>query len=148
MKLLLVPALFLLAAAGEASSVQIDHAWARPTPGGAQNGAAYMTIAEKGDADKLVGVSTPAAAMVEVHETIDDNGVMKMRPVRGLALEPGKPVALAPGGRHIMLMGLKAPLKVGDTFPLTLRFEHAAPVTITVTVESPSGMPGMGNHMH
>jgi copper(I)-binding protein len=147
MKWLLVPAL-LLAAAGEASSIQIDHPWARPTPGGAKNGAAYMTIAEKGSADRLIGVTTPVAETAELHDTIDDKGVMKMRPAGGLALESGKSVAFAPGGRHIMLRGLKVPLQVGDTFPLTLRFEHAAPVTVTVTVEHPSGEAGLGHRMH
>jgi hypothetical protein len=67
---------------------------------------------------------------------MSDMGMMKMRPVPGLSVAPGKPVKLAPGGYHIMLMGLKAPLKQGDSFPLTLRFEHAAPMTVTVNVEA------------
>ena len=148
MKRFLVPALVVLAAAGEASSIRIDGAWARPTAGGAKNGAAYMTIEDTGSPDKLLGASTPVAETVEVHETIHDNGVMKMRPTGSLPLEAGNPVAMVPGGRHIMLMGLKAPLKVGDTFPMTLRFEHAAPITVTVTVEQPASLSGMGNGKH
>ena len=61
---------------------------------------------------------------------------MRMRPLAGIALEPGKPVTLAPGGYHVMLMGLKAPLKQGDQFPLTLTFERAPPMTVTVNVEA------------
>jgi copper(I)-binding protein len=142
MRLLFFPAMLLLVAAGDPSPVRIDHPWARATAGNAANGAAYVTITETGSPDKLIGVSTPVAAAASLHETIDDGGVMKMRPVAGLPLDPGKPVAMAPGGKHIMLMGLKAPLKAGDTFPLTLRFEHAAPVTVTVVVE------GLGGHTH
>jgi hypothetical protein len=91
-----------------------------------------------------------------VHETINDNGAMKMRPVPSLTLDPGKPVTLKPGGYHIMLTGLKSALKPGDSFPLTLTFEHAQPVTVTVKVEamgggaadhgSMQGMPGMSGH--
>ena len=64
-----------------------------------------------------------------------DMGTMKMRPLAGLDLVPGKPIKLAPGGYHVMLLGLKAPLKQGESFPLTLQFEHAPPLTVTVTVE-------------
>ena len=161
MRLLFVPAILLLAAAGDASSVRIDRPWARATAGNVTNGAAYVTLTEQGAADRLVGVSTPVAASADVHETINDGGVMKMRSVGALALEPGKPVTMDPGGKHIMLMGLKAPLKAGDKFPLTLRFEHAAPVTVTVVVEGLGsgsapmngmpgigGMTGMGSHTH
>ena len=145
MRLSLLSALLLLTAAGDASTLKIDHPWARPSPGAATTGAAYLTITEEGAADRLVSVSTPVAGTAAVHETINDQGTMKMRPVNGLALAPGKPVILSPGGYHVMLMGLKAPLKLGDTFPLTLTFEHAAPVTVTVTVETPAGgMGGMG----
>jgi len=81
--------------------------------------------------------STPVAATAEVHETTNDNGVMRMRPVPTLALEPGKSVTLTPGGYHLMLMGLKHPLKQGDSFPLTLTFAHAAPVTVQVSIAGP-----------
>lgn len=160
MRLLLVPAILLLANAAQAQTVQVDHPWARASAGAATTGAAYLTLTDKGLPDRLTAASSPVASMVELHETIDEGGVMKMRAVAGgIALQPGKPVALAPGGMHIMLMGLKAPLKAGDTFPLTLTFEHAAPATVTVTVEKAGsggmgqmgnmgGMPGMGAHTH
>ena len=133
---------FTLAAA-DASGVTVDHVWARPSAGAATNGAAYLTVTDKGAPDRLTGVASPVAAMVGLHETIDDNGVMKMRPVAGIALEPGKPVTFKPGGYNIMLMGLKTPLKAGDSFPLTLTFEHAAPMTVTAKVEAAAPSGGM-----
>ncbi|MDR3531896.1 MAG: copper chaperone PCu(A)C [Rhodopila sp.] len=135
MRILLLPALLVLVAAGNAAQIQVDHPWARASAGDAKTGAAYLTITDQGQPDKLIGASTPVAATAEVHETMANMGMMTMRATTGIALEPGKPVALAPGGYHVMLMGLKAPLKAGDNFPLTLRFEHAPPVTVTVNVE-------------
>jgi copper(I)-binding protein len=142
-------------AAADTSNIDIEHVWARPTMGAGTTGAAYFTLTSKAP-DHLTGVSTPIAATAQPHETINDNGVMKMRPVPSIALEPGKPVTFKPGGYHVMLMGLKAALKVGDSFPLTLTFEHASPITVTVKVEaaggaamdhgSMPGMPGMPGH--
>src|SRR5208337_4082426 len=119
-------------------------------------GAAYLTVTNKGPADHLIGVSTPIAATAELHETINDNGVMKMRPVTSIALEPARPVTFAPGGYHVMLTGLKSALKAGDSFPLTLNFEHARPITVAGKVEAAMGggmghgtmgaMPGMSGH--
>ena len=129
---------FTLAAA-DASDITLDHVWARASAGNATTGAAYLTVTDHGRPDRLVGVSTPVAATAELHETIHDNGVMKMRPVAGIALEPGKPMTFSPGGYHVMLMGLKSPLKAGDKFPLTLTFEHAQPITVTGTVEAVGG---------
>lgn len=152
MRIFLFPAIVLLAAAGDALPMQIGHAWARATAGNAKNGAAYVTIVETGPADRLLGVSTPVAETAGVHETINEGGVMKMRAAGPLPLEPGMPLAMMPGGKHIMLMGLKAPLKAGDRFPLTLTFEHAPPVTVTVTVEGVGAdatfKPGMADHTH
>ena len=139
MRFLLLSVSLLLCAAGD-PAIQIDHPWARASAGAVRNGAAFLTLTQTGAADRLTGISTPAADMAMLHETIDDRGVMKMREVDGLALESGKPVILAPGGKHIMLMGLKAPLKEGSRFPMTLTFQHAPPMTVTVTVQ------GVGGH--
>ena len=98
-------------------------------------GATYATITSPAQ-DRLVGTETPAAARAELHTMTMDGTVVRMRPVEGgIALPAGQPVALAPGGLHIMLMDLKAPLQAGQSFPLTLRFEHAPAQTVTVTVE-------------
>jgi copper(I)-binding protein len=136
MRILLLPAVLSLIAAGDAPQLQVEHPWARASAGAATTGAAYLTLTDQGAPDRLTGASTPVAATAELHESMSDMGTMKMRPVSGLSVAPGKPVKLAPGGYHIMLMGLKAPLKQGDTFPLTLTFEHAPPMTVTVNVEA------------
>lgn len=112
----------------------IYDAWARASAGPAPNGAAYVSIHNHGPADRLLGVSTPAAARSELHAHIMDGGVVKMRPSGPIDIAPEARVTLGPGGKHVMLMGLKAPLKEGGTFPLTLRFEKAGEITLTVSV--------------
>jgi copper(I)-binding protein len=118
----------------------IDHPWARATPSSATTGAAYLTIVSPA-ADKLLAVSSPIAGRAEIHNHVDDNGVMRMRPVRdGLELPAMQKVELKPNGLHVMLMGLKQPLKEGDSFPLTLSFENAAPRIVMVQVEKLGAM--------
>lgn len=136
--------------AADPAGITVDKPWARPSIGTAGMSAAYFTITDGGPADRLVGVSTPIAGSADIHESLEENGVMKMRGVAGVALEPGKPVTFRPGGYHVMLMGLKQPLKAGDSFPLTLRFEHAAPLTVNVTVHTgtgPAASQGFDMHM-
>jgi hypothetical protein len=116
------------------SSVDVQNAWARATTPHAQSGGIFLTLTDKGAPDRLVSVVTPVAAIAQVHQSVNDNGVMKMNAVPTLDLPPGKPVELQPGGYHIMLMGLKQQLKPGETFPVTLTFAKAPPVTATVTV--------------
>jgi len=132
--------------------ITVEHAWARATPGTITTGGAYMTVIDHGAAaDRLIGVSTPVAGKAEIHEMTNDKGVMKMHMVDGLAVEPGKPLELKPGGYHVMLMDLKHPLKEGDSFPLTLVFQKAGSVAVTVKVakagamapDAPAAMPGM-----
>ena len=115
----------------------ISQAWSRATPNGAKIAGGYVTIENKGAApDKLIGGSGDIAGKVEVHEMAMNNGVMTMRPLdKGLPIEPGKTVKLAPGGYHLMLMDLKIPLKQGDKVPLTLEFEKAGKVTLSLDVQ-------------
>jgi hypothetical protein len=115
----------------------ITQPWSRATPGGAKVGSGYLTIENKGSApDRLIGSSGDVAAKVEVHEMAMNNGVMTMRPLdKGLTVEPGKIVKLAPGGYHLMLLDIKRPLKRGDKVPVTLEFEKAGKVTILLDVE-------------
>ena len=146
MRIPLLPLCLLLIAANDPPAIQITHPWARATAGASKNGAAYMTITDQGAPDRLTGVSSPVADMVQLHQTSDDHGTMRMRAVDGgLTLTPGQPVTLAPGGYHIMMMGLKAPLTAGSSFPVTLTFAHAAPLTVTVQVEAAGGAM---DHMH
>ena len=128
----------------------ISQAWSRATPNGAKVGTGYLTIENKGTtADKLVGVTGDVSSRIEVHEMSMNNGVMKMRPVDGgLTIDPGKTVKLAPSGYHLMIMDLKSPLKQGDKLPLTLQFEKAGKVAVTLDVQGvgaqgPGGADGM-----
>lgn len=118
---------------GQAPPV-VDHAWARATSPGANAAAAYLVV-HGAAADQLTGFSTPAAASATLHRSAMAGGVMQMRPVDALPVRPGQDLALAPGGYHVMLEGLRQPLKPGDHFPLTLAFAHAGAVTTIVTVE-------------
>ena len=132
-----------LTAFADPAPIQIDHVWSRAALAG-HEGAVYLTITDTGPPDTLTAVTTPVASMAELHRSFNDNGVMKMRPVGALPIEPGKPVTLAPGGYHIMLMGLKQTLKEGDSFPVTLKFTKAGQVTATAMVQKAGAtMPSM-----
>src|ERR1700675_2620367 len=121
----------------KAGDLVITQAWSRATPGGAKVGGGYLTIENKGSApDRLMGGSADIAHKVQLHEMTTSNGVMTMRPLdNGLTIEPGKIVKLAPGGYHLMLFDLKSPLKQGDRLPVTLEFEKAGKVKLSLDVE-------------
>lgn len=124
------------AAQTRAGDIVITDARSRETPPLGKVGAAYLTLTNTGkSADRFLGGSTPAAAELQIHEVLNTDGVMRMRQLeQGLALPPGQTVKAAPGGIHLMLMGLKRPLKAGATVPVTLRFERAGPVAVTFKV--------------
>ena len=103
---------------------------------GAPVGVVYFTINNHGHGnDRLVGVRTPVAGKAEMHTSVMEDGLMKMRPLKAVDVAPGKPTMFQPGGNHVMLMQLEKPLKKGESFPMTLSFENAGDVTIQVTVE-------------
>jgi periplasmic copper chaperone A len=140
----------------KAGDLVITQAWSRATPSGAKIGSGYLTIENKGSApDRLIGGSADVAGKVQVHEMATTNGVMTMRPLdNGLTIEPGKTVKLAPGGYHLMLFDLKSPLKQGDKVPLTLEFEKAGKVKLSLDVQgigaqgpAGAGANGAGGHM-
>jgi copper(I)-binding protein len=148
----------LLAAPARAEEIKagdlvITQAWSRATPGGAKIGSGYLTIENKGSApDRLISGSADVADKVQVHEMATTNGVMTMRPLdNGLTIEPGKTVKLAPGGYHLMLFDLKTPLKQGDKVPVTLEFEKAGKVKLTLDVQGVGAQgpaaAGAGGHM-
>lgn len=133
----------------KAGDLVITQAWSRATPSGAKVAGGYLTIENKGSApDRLVGGAGDVAGKVEIHEMAMNNGVMTMRPLdKGLAIEPGKTVKLAPGGYHMMLMDLKQPLKQGDKVPVTLEFEKAGKVALSLDVQGVGAQaPGGGDH--
>ncbi|WP_309629644.1 copper chaperone PCu(A)C [Brevundimonas sp.] len=140
-----LPVLALAACGQPASSgrsetvgpVVVTGAICRPTPTGRQVTGCYLTLTAPA-ADTLVSISSPASALAQIHEMRMESNMMMMRELEaGLPLPAGQAVALAPGGNHIMLMGVTEPLKTGDTVPLTLTFATAAPVEITATVGQP-----------
>jgi copper(I)-binding protein len=132
------PAAYAQQPAGKIGSVVVSEPWSRATAAGSPNGAAYMTLDVDGQgADRLVAAASPIAGKVELHTHSMDDGVMRMRPVAAIEVEPGSPTVLRPGGLHVMLMGLKRPLKQGEAFPLTLRFETGGEATVQVLVQSP-----------
>jgi copper(I)-binding protein len=137
-----------------AGDLVITQAWSRATPGGAKVGGGYLTIENKGSVpDRLIGGSTDVAGTVQIHEMAVNNGVMTMRPLdNGLTIEPGKTVKLAPGGFHLMLLDLKNPLKQGDKLPVTLEFEKAGKVKLSLDVQgvgaqAPTADGNAGGHM-
>ena len=132
----------------QADTISVTDAWARASAGSATVGAVYATVTGGAQADQLVGVSTPVAAKAEAHESFTENGVMKMRPAPNVAIPPNKAVTFAPGGYHIMLLGLRQPLRAGQDFPLTLTFAHTAPVTVDVKVQPLGRTNSMDDHTH
>lgn len=140
-------AVLLSGAAAEAQEfksggITVVTPWARATPGGAKIGGAYLEIkAAVGTEDRLVAAKSPAAGAVEIHNSVSESGVMKMRHVDGIKLSGGQSLALKPGGYHLMLMDLKQPLKQGGKLPLTLVFEKAGEVTVEATI-APIGAMG------
>ncbi len=125
----------------------VHEPWARAAMAG-RTSAAYMTIENTtGTLDRLVAASSPAARLVELHSHIMDGGVMRMRPVTAIEVNPGEPAVLRPGGLHVMLIDLTRQLRAGETIPLTLRFERGGAVTVEVPVQ-PAGASGAGQHGH
>ena len=128
--LLLAP-VFALAA----EPTRVDRPWARATAPGQDSGVVYATLLSPAG-DRLLSVASPACEMAMLHDNVVTGRMTAMRPLdAGLALPPGQPVRLAPGGVHIMLMGLKQPLVAGGHVPLALTFAHAGTLTISVPIE-------------
>ena len=133
-----------------AQSVTVTDAWARATVQGQKATGAFMKITSKDNA-KLIAVSSPVAGVAEIHEMKMEKDVMKMAALpNGLDLPAGKAVELKPGGYHVMLMNLKAPLAKDATVPLTLTLQDAKGVKSTVALKVLVGMqaPGMPSHDH
>ncbi len=137
-----------LAACGESATtptgpvaVAVENLICRPTPRGQSQTACYASLTASGP-DRLVSVSSPVAAEVQLHNMSHEGGIMRMAEMPdGLALPAGQTVALAPGGDHIMVLGLNEPLEAGDTLALALTFEHATAVELTASVGTPQVTP-------
>jgi len=132
-----IAALCALAGPGLADDPPIvaSDAWARPTLTGTRTGAVYLMLSNRtATADHLVGVSTSVANRAELHEDVTENGMMSMNAVPDLLLPPGASMAIEPGRYHIMLIGMKKPVNVGESFPITLTFAAAPSLDVSVVV--------------
>lgn len=113
--------------------------WARASMGMARAGAAFLAIDNAGDADRLIAAMADIADRVELHTHLMEDGVMRMREVEGgIEIPAGETTMLAPGGLHLMFLGLVAPLDEGASFPVTLTFEEAGDVTVEVQILTPA----------
>ncbi len=121
--------------------VTVSAVWARATPPGTAVAAVYLTLSGGPQADRLVGAATPRAAMTQIHVVSEVDGMARMRPVEGVDVPANKSVALAPQGTHLMLMNLPQPLVAGERFPLTLQFEQAGRIDVSVEVRAPDTAP-------
>jgi hypothetical protein len=136
------------AAAAAEPSIHIVDAWARATPPGVENGAVYCKITNHGGADKLVGARSSAAHGAEIHASISEKGVVEMRRIDALPIAAGASIELAPGGTHVMLVGLAAPLEPGAKIALTLVFAAAGEIAVEVPVVDPRAAPAAHEHEH
>jgi len=119
------------------ADVVVSQAWSRATPKGAKVAGGYLTVENRGAQDRLLSAYSPAAAKVEIHQMTIQDGIMAMRPLdEGLAIPSGATVTLAPGGEHIMFVGLAAPFEEGQRIPVTLIFRRSGKIETTFDVGS------------
>ncbi len=120
----------------EKGDIQVRHPWARATPPGTTVAAGYLEIRNNGkEADRLLSASTPVAKRVELHVTEHSDHIAKMRQLRAFEVPGRERLTLSPGGAHLMLVDIVQPLKKGERFPLTLRFERAGELKVEVEVQ-------------
>jgi copper(I)-binding protein len=131
-------------------ALTIEHPYGPDTPPNARTAVAYMTIRNDGDTpDRLLRAISARADSVELHTTVRDGDVMRMRDVDAIDIPPHKSVTFAPAGLHAMLVGLKGAFAVGQTVPMTLVFEKAGTVEIGVLVQKPGrGDSDHATHQH
>ena len=130
-------ALFLLAllATPALAQIEIENAWARATPPGAETAAGYMTIRNQSSSpDHLIRAASPLAARVEMHVHIHDGDVMRMRQVKGYDIPANGSLELKSGGAHLMFVDIQRPFKEGEKIPVTLRFERAGERKVVFSV--------------
>lgn len=133
----------------KAGDIAIGHPWSRAAPPNV-TGAGFMTLRNTGNTpDRLVAARAAIARTVEIHTHIQEGGIMRMRPVEGgLVLPPGEEIALAPGGYHLMLIGLKEAMTAGQRVPVTLVFERAGEIAVELAVERAGAREPGQAHQH
>jgi copper(I)-binding protein len=129
-----------------ATPIHVQTPWARALPPNAPAGAVYFKLhSASAQADRLIAASTPIADHAELHTSALVGDVMKMQPLQSVEIPAQGQVEFAPGGKHVMLFGLKQPLQAGQHFPLTLEFEHAGTQQVEVSIQAEA--PG-AQHQH
>jgi len=123
-------------AAAAPPSVSVEQAWSRATPPGAQTAVVYMTVVDHGAPDVLLSLSSPVAGMAMMHHTVTHDRTSQMLPVKTLAVSASQPLVFSPGGYHVMLTSLHHALVQGQSFPITLTFQHAGAVQAQVSVQA------------
>ncbi len=139
------------ALAGAADNVTVQDPYVRLAPPNAPATGAFMVIKNSGDKDvKVVKADNPASKVTELHNHINDGGVMKMRPVAAIEVKAKGEAVLKPGGLHVMLIDLKAPMKEGDSVPITLTFDDGSSKQVDAKVVRPTAnpMPAAMEHKH
>ncbi|HUQ11147.1 MAG TPA: TonB-dependent receptor [Steroidobacteraceae bacterium] len=148
--LFLAAALWAVAASAHdytVGKIFIAHPWSRPTAAGIPMGVAYLSLENRGTAeDVLLRASSPAAARVELHQTLLTEGIARMRPLEQVVLPPGRIVKIEPGAVHMMLVQLKHPLEAGTQVPLTLEFRDAGRIDVMLNIEQ-RDVAGLENEM-
>ena len=128
-------------------TIEITDLWTRATPPGAQAAGGFLTLTNTGsEPDRLIAVSTPVAARGELHEMAVNEGVMTMRQVEAIEIPPGETVTLAPGGFHLMFIGMSEPLSEGGEVPVTLTFETGGVIETYLHVVGVGAMAPEGGH--
>ena len=134
--------------AGAADNVVVQDPYVRLAPPSAPATGAFMVLRNTGSKDvKVVKADNPVSKVTELHTHINDNGVMKMRPVPGIEIKAGGEAVLKPGSLHVMLIDLKAPMKEGEVVPITLTFEDGSTKLVDAKVVRPTPAPMM-EHKH
>jgi copper(I)-binding protein len=141
-------AVVALAAPALGEPFQIADAWVRATPPGAVTAAAYLTITNAGEGDRLLGAASPAARELQLHDHVLDGGMSRMVQLPEIALPAGATVRFEPGAKHVMLLDIAAPLVAGTMVELTLRFATAPPLTLTAPVLDARSTPTPGAAPH
>lgn len=138
--------ILMLSACNTATGITIAEPWARPAAQG-DNGAAYFLLQNHSAwSDELTGVSSDIAEAVEMHESKMEGDVMQMQQLMSVPIQGKASVEFAPGGLHVMLIGLRQDLKVGDEFQVTLQFKEHEDITVSIAVQEFGGSGSMNDH--
>jgi copper(I)-binding protein len=132
--------LFSVASCAKPTGLEVKDAWTRDTVGGTVNAAVFMTI-RSGSPDRLIAASAPVAKKTDLMTIEGGSSAMKMKYLQGIDIPANTPVSLNPTGLHVWLDGLNQPLKAGQTFPLSLRFQKAGERRVIVSIIEPAAAP-------